>query len=273
MNPRPALAVLCVALAATNAQAQTTADGIAALARGDEARAAEILRPIAEDWRREDRDAAFFLGTMYETGRGVPLDPLRACALYQMAMGRSEGLYAELASRLVRHMLRLHGNEWYADCSVLANIGLGHRFETTSFTLQSGESVEWTLANAIVTYRGTARRVPVHHAGRGAIFLPLRRAELRVPGAASPNHFAQLLFWQPSGNTWSLHWFLYEIEKGNLRLAAAETALKTSEGREPTELSSSDLDALVHLGVDEQGLPIATLQTQTGPRIVPVSKR
>ena len=47
--------VLCAAMLAAGVRAvsaQTaTADGVAALARGDYERAAAILRPIAEDWR------------------------------------------------------------------------------------------------------------------------------------------------------------------------------------------------------------------------------
>ena len=45
-----------VGAAARGVSAQTaTADGVAALARGDYQRAVEILKPIAEDWNTEDR--------------------------------------------------------------------------------------------------------------------------------------------------------------------------------------------------------------------------
>lgn len=276
MRSRALLAALGAALITANAHAQTTADGVAALARGDEALAAQILRPIAEDWRRDDRAAEFFLGTMYETGRGVPLDPLRACALYQMTTAFSDqGIFSEPAYRLIRKLLQVHGNAWYEECGVLATIGLGHRFETTSFALSSGESVEWTLAGATVTYQQRSRRFPIRVASRGAIFLPLRRTELRVPGGPAPRHLVQLLFWQPSssGTTWSLQWFLYEISQGSLAQAGFETELKRSEGRQPPELSALELDALVGLRVNDQGVAVATLQTQAGPRIVELPKR
>jgi hypothetical protein len=80
-----AVAVAVLAGPSSVAAQSSVADGVAALARGDYQRAAEILRPIAEresDW---DPAAQFFLGSMYEAGLGVPRDPLRACALYHRA--------------------------------------------------------------------------------------------------------------------------------------------------------------------------------------------
>jgi TPR repeat protein len=77
-----------------------TADGVAALARGDYQRAAEILKPIAEDWRSDDTAAQFFMAGLYDTGRGVPADPLRACALYMRAMSNHDSLFGREASLL-----------------------------------------------------------------------------------------------------------------------------------------------------------------------------
>ncbi len=50
----------------------TTADGVAALARGDYQLAVEILKPIAEDRRSNDPAAQFFMAGLYDSGRGVP---------------------------------------------------------------------------------------------------------------------------------------------------------------------------------------------------------
>jgi TPR repeat protein len=75
-----------VAAATRGVSGQTaTGDGVAALARGDYQHAAEILKPIAEDWRSNDPAAQFFMAGLYETGRGVDPDPLRACALFARA--------------------------------------------------------------------------------------------------------------------------------------------------------------------------------------------
>ena len=66
----------------------TAADGIAALAAGDATRAAAILRPIAEHAHTRDAAAHFVMAGLYDAGRGVPSDPLRACALYMRAGSR-----------------------------------------------------------------------------------------------------------------------------------------------------------------------------------------
>jgi TPR repeat protein len=77
------LGVLVIALLTPSlAGAQsTTADGIAALARGDTAAAVRILRPLAES-SEPDPLAQFFLATMYSYGAGVAPDEFRACGLY-----------------------------------------------------------------------------------------------------------------------------------------------------------------------------------------------
>lgn len=275
MSARLVLATLVAAFVAASAHAQTTtADGVAALARGDAGRAAEILQPIAEDWTRVDVHAAFFLGTLYETGRGVPLDPLRACALYERATADQSGLFREIAPMLLRKLLFAHEEPWRNDCAVMTNVGINSRFEPATFTLDSEQSVEWTIGGATVTFRQNRRWFPVRGASRGAVFLPLHRIDLRVPGAGPvPRHFVELFFWQPLENIWTLHWFLYEISSGELRTAAMETALSTSTGREPPDITRFEPGAFVDLHVNESGLPEATLQTPAGPRTVPIQPR
>lgn len=62
MSRRVFITVVLMIAAAGAASGQTgTADGVAALLRGDYQRAAEILKPIAEDWRSEDAPAQFFM--------------------------------------------------------------------------------------------------------------------------------------------------------------------------------------------------------------------
>src|SRR5262245_37333919 len=83
MSRPTAVAVIFVLLIATAARAQSTiADGVDAFMRGDYRRAADILNPIVEQSPRPDAAAAFFLAVMYDTGLGVPADPIRACAFY-----------------------------------------------------------------------------------------------------------------------------------------------------------------------------------------------
>ena len=63
--------------------------------RGDYQRAAEILKPLAERSREPNGIAAFFMATMYDTGLGVGVDSMRACALYIMATN-TRGLLARM---------------------------------------------------------------------------------------------------------------------------------------------------------------------------------
>ncbi len=271
MNVRIALATLGAALVAATAHAQTTADGVAALARGDAGRAAEILQPIAADWTRVDGHAAFFLGTLYETGRGVPLDPVRACALYERAMSDQSGLYQEIASLLAKKLLFSHDEQWRNDCAATTMIGINSHFEPATFTLDADQSVEWTIGGAVVTYQQHSRFFPVGGAMAGALFLPLQRIELRVPGGGpAPRHFVQMFFWQPENGAWTLRWFLYDIFNGELRSVAAEPALARSDGREPPDLSRFDANAFVDLHVNARGLAECTVQTPAGPRLVAV---
>src|SRR5688572_2186061 len=109
-------AALAAGSAAVTAQSGT-ADGVAALARGDYQRAAEILRPIAERDGAVDPAAQFFLGSMYDAGLGVPMDRLRACALYHRAMTGDREPYATAAMRLHKAGFRRDGAEFLADCS------------------------------------------------------------------------------------------------------------------------------------------------------------
>ncbi len=89
------VALMPVGLAAQ----ETTTDGVLALITGDYQRAETILRPLA-DKPEGDPVAQFFLGTMYESGHGVPGNSLSACGWYQRAAG-SSGPFAVQARRLL----------------------------------------------------------------------------------------------------------------------------------------------------------------------------
>ena len=62
MGARLFLTIFIITAAVRSSAGQTTtADGVAALARGDYQLAFEILKPIAEDLRSSDRTAQFFM--------------------------------------------------------------------------------------------------------------------------------------------------------------------------------------------------------------------
>ncbi len=247
-----------VAISMNQAPAQTgTAEGVAALARGDYLQAAEILKPIAEGWRRPDPMAQFFMATLYETGQGVPQDLLRACALYQRATGAFDHPFGAQAGKLFKALMRAHDGEWIQECQLLADIGFEHRFEPVTFTLTPGHSIAWDLKGATVTYEGKARRVPMRLASRGSIFLPIRQTELPAgePGS-SVRHFNEMFVWRPSADwrSWSLEWHLFEIVRDEvIGVAVRSEPVVTIQAAEPPSARSFDVRAYTDVRLTANG--------------------
>jgi hypothetical protein len=249
------LFALVVVVAADVPHAQTrTSDGVSAILRGDFQQAAAILQPIAEDWRQRDPAAAFFMATLYDSGRGVALDPMRACALYQQAFVDFSSVYAPTAQLLQRRLWMARGNDWFQECQLAANIGVNHHFQNETFTLGAGHSVEWTVAAATVTYDGRTNRAPFGMmASRGTLFLPVQHAELRAAASSTPLHFFELFWWEPSGERWTLRARLFEVYRDELVSVVLTDSLTTATGAEPPSLTSSDLAALVSLRLSPEG--------------------
>ncbi|HEY3885259.1 MAG TPA: hypothetical protein VGL62_08640, partial [Vicinamibacterales bacterium] len=173
-----------------------TADGVAAIAHGEYARAGAILKPIAEDWRGTDSAAEFFMAGLYDAGRGVPLDPLRACALYSRAGTNWNDAFGQEANRLVKASLQRGGGEFVQECQTLANLGLNNGPEPVTFDLGPEQSVAWTLATATVTYRGTVKHIQTGGGPPGAHFLPVQETELLTgPAHSIPRHFVEVFLW------------------------------------------------------------------------------
>ena len=249
---------LFITVSINQAPARTgTAEGVAALARGDYQQAAEILKPIAEGWRTPDPMAQFFMATLYETGRGVPQDVLRACALYQRASGALDHPFGAQAGKLFKTLMRAHDAEWIQDCQLLAEIGFDHRFEPVTLTLTPGHSVAWDLKGATVTYERQARRFDMRLASRGSLFLPIRHTELRGSAPeSSARHFNEVFLWQPSadGRAWSLAWHLFEIVRDEvIRVDAISQPVVTIQAAEPPAARSFDVRAYVDLRLTTNG--------------------
>jgi hypothetical protein len=258
MRPRFLLTALIATLTANGASGQTgTADGVIALARGEYERAVEILRPIAEDWRSNDAAAQFFMAGLYETGRGVPVDPLRACALYVRAAIRDDNPFGRHAVPLFASPVL--GPEFLHECHVLASIGFDHGFEPVTFDLGPGHSVEFTLAATTVTYNGRTKRYerPSGMLGMpGPRFLPLQHTELLTgPTRSVTRHFIETFVWQPSGkpNTWDLHWGVAEVVRDEIIGIETVDALVTVEAPAPPSREEFDARAYAVVRVDEEG--------------------
>jgi TPR repeat protein len=114
----------------------TTADGIQALTRGDYATAARILRPLAEDAATPDPLALFFMAILYESGRGVAANSIRACGLYLKAATPTNPLLTQslALARMIRrdhpflyeHCVAATARPWRNPPATLFTIGQDH---------------------------------------------------------------------------------------------------------------------------------------------------
>ena len=228
---------------------------MAALARGDYQRAAQILKPIAEDLRTNDAAAQFFMAGLYETGRGVPLDALRACALYQRATGNLDHPFGREALMLFGRLIG-RGETFNRDCQQLANIGFDHGFESVTFYLGPTHAIEWTLAAATITYEGRTRREEVYVAQPGARFLPLRHTELATGSTRSlPRHFIEIFAWWPSSQdaSWTLQWRLFEVVRDQVIAVDTVESLVTIAVKTPPSSDTLDVREYAELRVDDEG--------------------
>jgi hypothetical protein len=265
------LLILGVTSVFTAAQSRI-GDGVSAMLRGDYQQAAAILQPIVEDRQQRDPAAAFFMATLYDTGRGgVPVDPLRACALYQQASVDTNSVYAPTAQTLWRRLWMAHGNDWFQECQLVANIGINHRFRQETFTLGAGHTVEWTLAAATVTYENRTKRTQLGMmASRGIVFLPVQYTELRVPASPAPVHFFEMFWWEPSAAQWTLRARLFEVYRDELVPLEATDALTAVTAADPPSLTPSDLRTMISLRVNVQGAVELTVGgVRPGRRIIP----
>lgn len=228
------------------------ADAFLALARGEIDSAAASLKNVAESDAIHDQAAQFLMGTLYQSGRGAPLDPLRACALYHRASATHESPFGAAAMRLMRGLWLAHDNEWFAHCQALANLGFDHRLEPMTIELAPGRSVTWDFTGARLTNQGQTTEFP-WRGPRGAAFLPLQHTTLRSGPAQERRDFIELLFWSPSGERWALSWHLFELDPGQVRHIESADGLLTSDHR-PSPGETVDVRSLVTLRVNDAGM-------------------
>lgn len=231
-------------------------DGVAALARGDYQQAATLLEPIAKDGRSQNLAAQFFMAGLYETGRGVPMDALRACALYQRALSGFEKPFGQEAEALFRRLLA-RGREFGQECQTLANLGFDSAFEGATFNLGPGHSVEWRLAAATVSYDGRTKRHEMPFSMLpGARFRPVHYTELATgPTRGLPRHFTEVFAWQPEPNTqsWKLRWQIFEVVADDVVRIDTPEAVITVAGPAPPSWDAFDVRQYAVLRVDDQG--------------------
>jgi hypothetical protein len=257
MWSRVPVAVAMIVLTVQGASGQMgTADGVAALAQGDYRRAVRILRPIAEDWKSDDPAAQYFMAGLYELGRGVPVDPLRACALYQRASSDLSQPFGRQAFESFGELLSRGGKRFTDECQRLANLGFDHGFEPVTFNLGPDHSVQWTFMGATVRYQGRTRRAEVEFGIRGTRFVSTQHTELAAgPTDALPRHFIDLLVWEPSVilGKWMLRWHLFEVVREQLIRIDTVEVLAFVDADVPPSHESIDVRQYAVVRVDDDG--------------------
>jgi hypothetical protein len=247
---------LMIALAPSTAAAQTTADGVAAFDRGDYVAAAALLRPITERFPlHDDPTAEFLMAQMYETGRGVPLDRVRAYALYARAMS---GLANRRAMDAMEHARALYFSFERTDAErgdLLINLGFRHGFEPATFELESGHWVAVDLQEVIIHADADERHIAVNLAPAiGMVFLPLVHSELSVTQpVAARRHFVEVAAWRPDlgRHTWTLFDQIFEVTRTDWVQVGFEDELATMAAADPPR--SSVIQDFVQIRVAARG--------------------
>jgi hypothetical protein len=246
---------IAAAVGATRAQTGT-ADGVAALLRGDYQRAVEILKPLAEDWRSRDTVAQFFMAGLYDSGNGVPANPLRACALYARAASTDQNPFSQEATKLFGAAIS-RGPEFNDECMALVTVGFDSGFEPLTVDLAPGHFVEWRLSAATVTYDGhTKRTATLLSSLNGGRFLPVRYTKLETGSTRTiPRHFIETFVWHPAAKAgpWSLRWYVFEVVRDEILTITVSEPLTTAAGDVPPSSESFDPHEYGVLRVNDEG--------------------
>jgi hypothetical protein len=231
--------IVCLAVIALFAPravaSQTTAEGVQALIRGDYAAAVRILEPLANDFRQPDPVAQFFMATLYQTGRGVESDPIRACGLFSRAATPESPLLVQ-ALTLARAIHR--------DVPIvrdLCSAGSAHEWReppATSFALGPAHSVRIDATSITVSHAGLQKAHKTVISGPGFVFLPFRHTQLDVSRPVEGRrHFIESFFWMPMNIAdppgWKLGWVLSEVVGTAWVPITADPELTTIAGPEP----------------------------------------
>ena len=251
----PLVSAILLVFAASSAGVQPgTAEGVDAFVRGDDQRAADILKPIAEQSPDPDHVAEFFMAALSDLGRGAPADAIRACALYTRA-SIDRGPFGSQAMALVMSRRGPLGREAFEECSWRANVGFDHQFEPVTFALGPGHWIAWDLKGATIAYDGKEKRVPLSLAMNRAVIRPFRHTELAVgPARSTRRHFIEILTWRPGPerHQWTLTWALMEVVRTEVIRVASEQ-LTTISALEPPAERSFDVRQIVRVGVNDAG--------------------
>ena len=234
------------------ATASFASDGVIAIARGDYDAAVQHLRVLGEGDFSTDSVAQFFMGVLYQSGHGVKADPLRACALYHRAARADASPFGAEALRFVKALWREHDNNWLRRCQTLSGLSLSRAFHVTTFDLAPGHTVAWDLEGARITYEGKVTRFNFTPAGRSGVLLPARHTRLVTGTARETRDFIEVAAWHLTGPAWKFQWYLMEVDRDQIRVAASHADLLTTQ--DPPDVDRPlDLRTVIALGVNAAG--------------------
>jgi hypothetical protein len=223
-------------------------EAIRLLVAGDYQRAAQALRPLAEDSTNGDPAAQFLLALLYDTGQGVPRNVMGACGLYRAAA--AGGPFRQTAGELGR---MLHEDSPIPER--LCSVGPWHDRPAASFTLGPNHSVQYSSNTIVVRYQDAERRIVTGDLP-GTVPLPVRYTPLDVTHPfRERRHFVQSFSWVPdnpaSPASWTLTWGVVEIVGVELVHGAVErNVLMVAGAQRPT---TTDVASLVRVYVNSSG--------------------
>jgi hypothetical protein len=168
---------------------QLVSPGVTAFLAGDYDTAARLLTPLAERNATPDPVAQFFLATLYDSGRGVPRNPLRACGLYLAASTVSNPIApqaGEIAAILKEPFFKARGP--MATCASANTTPWGEP-QPAFVILGPGHWLRVDANGLVVGFNGAERRrTNTLIGGPGLRFLPIRYTRLDIdssPGDAT----------------------------------------------------------------------------------------
>jgi hypothetical protein len=269
-----AVAAILFAFLASAVRAQSsTADGVAALLRGNYETAVRIFRPLADEaGPHPDPLAQYFLGMLYDTGQGVAGNQFLACELYLRAVKPENPFMAQssAAAEFIRTSLGPLGAR---ACSS----DPAERWGTppyASFSLGPGHSLVIDETGATITYEGAQFHAVMKLGGPGFVGLPIRYTPVDVSRPAQARrHFIQLFSWSPTRpfdqSEWGLSWYVGEVVGPNLVPVMNETKLVIVAASLPP--TSFDADSAAAVSVNANGEAEWIIREGPNPRsgIVP----
>jgi hypothetical protein len=247
---------LAFVLAPTIVAAQTTtSDGVQAFLRGDYEAAARILKPLAEGTSQPDPIAQFFLASLYDSGRGVARNRLRACSLYASAASPGSPLTPQALD-----IVQTIGESWAAAPAAAAvcapaNTQPWGEASPASFTLGAGHWVRIDATSTTIGFQGAEHRT-FASGGPGIVYLPIQYTPVEVSSpVAMRRHFIQSFVWHRNGptdlSTWSLGWLLNEVVGSEMFMVAGDPRLTTITSPQPP--AAIDPSRLVEVRVNATG--------------------